>query len=122
MGCLWYNSGNKEKAFNCQFCAVEHCESRHSEFDAGASISSTTIQLPRGRDELDEWLEEECNIHVGSCSSIECLKHDVGRDVAEKMKKHVIEKAVSWWKNRLHNTVTASVLIEEFKKEMEDNQ
>ena len=41
MSCLWHNSNNKEKEFNCQFCIVEYCESRGSEY-IGTSISSTS--------------------------------------------------------------------------------
>ena len=49
------------------------------------AIDKATIPAPRERDEIDEWLETECNIHAGCCSSIENLKYDVAREVAEKL-------------------------------------
>ena len=53
---VFFDAPNKEKAFCCQFCAVDNCESRNAEFDAEAFISSTAIPEPRKRDKIDEWL------------------------------------------------------------------
>lgn len=37
------------------------------------------------KDEIDKWLAEECHIFAGCCSSIEELKYEVAREVAEKL-------------------------------------
>lgn len=121
MGCLWYNSANKEKAFNCKYCAAENCESRSTPFDVREAITSVEIPTYKGKDKFDEWLEKECNIHNGTCYSIECLKYDVGREVAEKMKKKVVKDAVKWWSIVPDDTYghnPCKSFIEDFEKAM----
>ena len=42
--------------------------------------------LPNGyRDEIDQWLWDEMQLLPGCCSSIENLKYDIAREVAEKL-------------------------------------
>ena len=79
--CLWVKDSAR---YQCKTCAIE-CSDRRCPFDNLAAIDKATIRAPRERDEIDEWLEKECNIYAGCCSSIENLKYDVAREVAEKL-------------------------------------
>ena len=79
--CLWVKDSDR---YQCETCAID-CADRRCPFDSLAAIDKATIRAPRERDEIDEWLEKECNIYAGRCSSIENLKYDVAREVAEKL-------------------------------------
>ena len=79
--CLWVKDSDR---YQCKTCALD-CADRRCPFDSLAAIDKATIPAPRERDEIDEWLEKECNIHAGCCSSVENLKYDVAREVAEKL-------------------------------------
>lgn len=60
------------------------------------------------KDEIDKWLAEECHIFAGCCSSIEELKYEVAREVAEKL----------WNKpNKPNNTIMTKL---EFVKQMKE--
>lgn len=83
MGCL-FDVAEKERYRVCKYCSAA-CEHRIAPTDLEAVISMASIPTPRGRDEIDEWLEKECNIHAGCCSSVESLKYLVAREVAEKL-------------------------------------
>lgn len=37
------------------------------------------------KDEIDQWLFDNVHVIPGCCSSIESLKYDIARDVAEKL-------------------------------------
>ena len=82
MPCLW---DIKEKQYNCKYCVASLCDSRIENPNVEEIATLNTIEPPRGRDEIDEWLEKECHIHAGCCSSIESLRYNVGREVAEKL-------------------------------------
>lgn len=83
--CLWVRDSGR---YQCKTCALD-CADRRCPYDSLAAIDKATIPALRERDEIDEWLEKECNIHAGCCSSIENLKYDVAREVAEKLwEKH----------------------------------
>ena len=76
----------EEDRYKCSICGVE-CTVRRSAFNISFAIEKALIQSPRQHDEIDEWLEKECNIISGSCSSIENLKYSIAREVAEKLWK-----------------------------------
>lgn len=79
MSCMW-----KDK-HDCAYCAVQFCDSRTDEFNVEKAIASASVPTYKGPDEIDKWLTKEFNIGPGRCSSIEELKYDVARAVAEKL-------------------------------------
>lgn len=113
-GCKWTSN------HDCRLCGVD-CGVREAEFNPEQAIEEFKISAPRERDEIDEWLEKECHIFAGSCSSIEELKYYVAREVAEKMKQQMIEKTVNWLKKQsLGGYIEANTnyFIEDFKQAM----
>lgn len=79
MSCMW-----KDK-HDCSCCAVQFCDTRTDDFNMEKAISSVSMPAYKGPDEIDKWLTKEFNIGPGRCSSIEQLKYDVARRVAEKL-------------------------------------
>ena len=79
MSCMW-----KDK-HDCAYCAVQFCDARTDEFNVEKAIASASVPTYKGPDEIDKWLTKEFNIGPGRCSSIEELKYDVARAVAEKL-------------------------------------
>ena len=79
-GCLWTSK------HDCRLCTAD-CAVRECDYNPKQAMEKFAIPTPRKRDEIDEWLEKECNYHMGSCSSIEELKYSVAREVAEKLWK-----------------------------------
>jgi hypothetical protein len=84
------------------------------------------------KDKIDEYLWKEHHILGGCCSSIEEMKYSVAREVAEKLTKAFIEKAVNYLNCNLSGIVaikdgnitqgllrTKSEFIEDFRKYME---
>lgn len=71
------------------------------------------------RDKIDEYLYREHGILAGCCSSVESLKYDVAREVAEKLTNILIEKA-SDWLNDFYNEDTNSFLIDKDIEEFEN--
>lgn len=80
MGCRW------EETHDCQFCVLD-CPERHTSINIEALEQMASVPTPRQRDEIDEWLEKECHIYAGACSSVENLKYSTAREVAEKLWK-----------------------------------
>ena len=79
MSCMW-----KDK-HDCAYCAVQFCDARTDEFNMEKATASASVPTYNGPDQIDKWLAKEFNICPGRCSSIEQLKYDVARAVAEKL-------------------------------------
>lgn len=64
---------------------------------ANEALETYPIQF---RDKIDEYLWKEHHILGGCCSSIESMKYDVAREVAEKLTDAFIEKAKKWFERQ----------------------
>ena len=82
------------------------------------------------RDKIDEYLWKEHHIIGGCCSSIESLKYDVAREMAEKLTNAFMKKAENFLEmlgygftitdNITHKNYDKEQLIADFRKYMEE--
>lgn len=79
---------------DCAYCAVQFCDARTDDFNMEKAIASASVPSYKGPDEIDRWLEENFNIGPGRCSSLEQLKYDVARSIAEKLWWHSVKDSL----------------------------
>lgn len=91
------------------------------------NINTQETHSMQFKDKIDEYLFKEHHIIGGCCSSIESLKYDVAREVAEKLIDVLIDKAIRRLEHYLDNSVWVAndvgvrekeVIIEDFKNYM----